>query len=147
MGRASTLSLHERRQIKVLSTTGYTVKRSANVVKRYRKAIMNFLRHQEEYDTKKSSERPSKLNNREKGKFCGLRRITRPASLKSAGFVVLMFKNYGVENSGQASQYCSATDTGLPRTYTSAQGRKTLLGQNIHKMRLGKDTTFMSLPK
>uniref|UniRef100_A0A1I7XAW7 HTH_Tnp_Tc3_1 domain-containing protein n=1 Tax=Heterorhabditis bacteriophora TaxID=37862 RepID=A0A1I7XAW7_HETBA len=54
MGRASTLSLHERGQIKVLSTTGYTVKRIADDVKRSRKAIMNFLRHQEEYGTKKS---------------------------------------------------------------------------------------------
>uniref|UniRef100_A0A1I7X8Z5 HTH_Tnp_Tc3_2 domain-containing protein n=1 Tax=Heterorhabditis bacteriophora TaxID=37862 RepID=A0A1I7X8Z5_HETBA len=37
-----------------------------HVVKRSRKAIMNFLRRQEEYDTKKSSGRPSKLNSREK---------------------------------------------------------------------------------
>uniref|UniRef100_A0A1I7X5M2 HTH_Tnp_Tc3_1 domain-containing protein n=2 Tax=Heterorhabditis bacteriophora TaxID=37862 RepID=A0A1I7X5M2_HETBA len=83
MGRASTLSLHERGQIKVLSTTGYTVKQIADVVKRSRKAIMNFLRHQEEYGTKKSSGRLSKLNDREKGKFCGLRRITQSASLES----------------------------------------------------------------
>uniref|UniRef100_A0A1I7XKQ0 DNA helicase n=1 Tax=Heterorhabditis bacteriophora TaxID=37862 RepID=A0A1I7XKQ0_HETBA len=62
MGHASTLSLDERGQIKVLSTTGYTVKRSADVVKRSTKAIMNFLCHQEEYGTKKSSGRPSKLN-------------------------------------------------------------------------------------
>uniref|UniRef100_A0A1I7W8Z3 HTH_Tnp_Tc3_1 domain-containing protein n=1 Tax=Heterorhabditis bacteriophora TaxID=37862 RepID=A0A1I7W8Z3_HETBA len=74
MGRASTLSLHERGQIKVLSTTGYTVKRSADVVKRSTKAIMNFLCHQEEYGTKKSSGRPSKLNDREK------REILRTAS-------------------------------------------------------------------
>uniref|UniRef100_A0A1I7W9B2 Uncharacterized protein n=1 Tax=Heterorhabditis bacteriophora TaxID=37862 RepID=A0A1I7W9B2_HETBA len=31
MGRASTLSLHERRQSKVLPTTGYTVKQIADV--------------------------------------------------------------------------------------------------------------------
>uniref|UniRef100_A0A1I7X8G7 DDE_3 domain-containing protein n=1 Tax=Heterorhabditis bacteriophora TaxID=37862 RepID=A0A1I7X8G7_HETBA len=61
-------------QIKALSTAGYTVKRIADVVKRSRKAIMNFLRHQEEYDTKKSSGRPSKLNDREK------REILRTAS-------------------------------------------------------------------
>uniref|UniRef100_A0A1I7XFW1 Helix-turn-helix domain-containing protein n=1 Tax=Heterorhabditis bacteriophora TaxID=37862 RepID=A0A1I7XFW1_HETBA len=41
MGRASTLSLHERGQIKVLSTAGYTVKQIADV---------------------KSSGRPIKLN-------------------------------------------------------------------------------------
>uniref|UniRef100_A0A1I7XW22 HTH_38 domain-containing protein n=1 Tax=Heterorhabditis bacteriophora TaxID=37862 RepID=A0A1I7XW22_HETBA len=67
MGRASTLSLHERYQIKSLSTTGYTVKQIADVVKRSGKAIMNFLRHQEEYGTKKSSGQPSMLNDREKG--------------------------------------------------------------------------------
>uniref|UniRef100_A0A1I7X5H2 HTH_Tnp_Tc3_1 domain-containing protein n=1 Tax=Heterorhabditis bacteriophora TaxID=37862 RepID=A0A1I7X5H2_HETBA len=66
MGRASTPSLHERGQIKVLSTAGYTVKQIADVIKRSRKAIMNFLYHQEEYGTKKSSGRPSKLNDREK---------------------------------------------------------------------------------
>uniref|UniRef100_A0A1I7XGP6 Transposase n=1 Tax=Heterorhabditis bacteriophora TaxID=37862 RepID=A0A1I7XGP6_HETBA len=66
MDRASTLSLYERGQIKVLSTIGYTVKQIADVVKRSRKAIMNFLRHQEEYGTNKSSGRPSKLNDREK---------------------------------------------------------------------------------
>uniref|UniRef100_A0A1I7XUY7 hydroxymethylglutaryl-CoA lyase n=1 Tax=Heterorhabditis bacteriophora TaxID=37862 RepID=A0A1I7XUY7_HETBA len=49
MGRASTRSLDERGHIKVLSTTGYTVKQIADVVKRSGKAIMNFLRHQEEY--------------------------------------------------------------------------------------------------
>uniref|UniRef100_A0A1I7X0D2 HTH_Tnp_Tc3_1 domain-containing protein n=1 Tax=Heterorhabditis bacteriophora TaxID=37862 RepID=A0A1I7X0D2_HETBA len=54
MGRACTLSLDERGQIKVLSTTGYTVKQIADVVKRSRKAIMNFLRHEEEYGTRKS---------------------------------------------------------------------------------------------
>uniref|UniRef100_A0A1I7WS23 Transposase n=1 Tax=Heterorhabditis bacteriophora TaxID=37862 RepID=A0A1I7WS23_HETBA len=48
MGRASTLSLHERGQNKAL------------------KAIKNFLSLQEEYGTKKSSGRPSKLNSREK---------------------------------------------------------------------------------
>uniref|UniRef100_A0A1I7XL20 HTH_38 domain-containing protein n=1 Tax=Heterorhabditis bacteriophora TaxID=37862 RepID=A0A1I7XL20_HETBA len=32
MGHASTLSLHERGQIKALSTAGYTVKRSADVL-------------------------------------------------------------------------------------------------------------------
>uniref|UniRef100_A0A1I7X3Y3 HTH_Tnp_Tc3_1 domain-containing protein n=1 Tax=Heterorhabditis bacteriophora TaxID=37862 RepID=A0A1I7X3Y3_HETBA len=58
-----------------LSTAGYTVKRIADVVRRSRKAIMNFLSHQEEYGTKQSSGRPSKLNGREKGKFCGLRRM------------------------------------------------------------------------
>uniref|UniRef100_A0A1I7XRE0 DDE_3 domain-containing protein n=1 Tax=Heterorhabditis bacteriophora TaxID=37862 RepID=A0A1I7XRE0_HETBA len=70
MGRAFLLSLHERDLIKALSTAGYMVKRSADAVKRYRKAIMNFLRHQEEYGTKKSSGQPSMLNDREKGKFC-----------------------------------------------------------------------------
>uniref|UniRef100_A0A1I7X7T3 HTH_38 domain-containing protein n=1 Tax=Heterorhabditis bacteriophora TaxID=37862 RepID=A0A1I7X7T3_HETBA len=74
MGRASTLTLHERGQIKALPTTGYTVKRIADVLKRSRKAIMNFLRHQEKYCTKKSSGRPSKLNNGEK------REILRTAS-------------------------------------------------------------------
>uniref|UniRef100_A0A1I7X4K6 HTH_Tnp_Tc3_1 domain-containing protein n=1 Tax=Heterorhabditis bacteriophora TaxID=37862 RepID=A0A1I7X4K6_HETBA len=83
MGRASTLSLHERGQTKVLSTTGHTVKRITDVVRCSREAIMNFLRHQEEYGTKKSSGRLSKLNDREKGKFCGLRRITQSALLES----------------------------------------------------------------
>uniref|UniRef100_A0A1I7XK52 Reverse transcriptase domain-containing protein n=1 Tax=Heterorhabditis bacteriophora TaxID=37862 RepID=A0A1I7XK52_HETBA len=41
MGRASPLSLHERGQIKPLSTTGYTVKQLADVVNRFWKAIMN----------------------------------------------------------------------------------------------------------
>uniref|UniRef100_A0A1I7WZF0 HTH_Tnp_Tc3_2 domain-containing protein n=1 Tax=Heterorhabditis bacteriophora TaxID=37862 RepID=A0A1I7WZF0_HETBA len=74
MSCASTLSLHERGQIKVLSTTAYTVKRSADVVKRSRKPIMNFLCHQEKYGTKNSSGRPSKLNDLEK------REILRTAS-------------------------------------------------------------------
>uniref|UniRef100_A0A1I7X303 HTH_Tnp_Tc3_1 domain-containing protein n=1 Tax=Heterorhabditis bacteriophora TaxID=37862 RepID=A0A1I7X303_HETBA len=47
MGRASTLSLHERDQIKVLSTAGYTMKRIADV----------------------NSERTDKLNNRKKDNF------------------------------------------------------------------------------
>uniref|UniRef100_A0A1I7XJC8 HTH_Tnp_Tc3_1 domain-containing protein n=1 Tax=Heterorhabditis bacteriophora TaxID=37862 RepID=A0A1I7XJC8_HETBA len=92
MGRVSTRSLDERGQIKVLSTTGYTVKQIADVVKRSRKAIMNFLRHQEEYGTKKSSGRPGKMNGHEKRKFCGLRRITRSASLEPVGLVALMLQ-------------------------------------------------------
>uniref|UniRef100_A0A1I7X4T9 Mariner Mos1 transposase n=1 Tax=Heterorhabditis bacteriophora TaxID=37862 RepID=A0A1I7X4T9_HETBA len=44
MGRASTLRLHERGQIKALSTAGYTVKRIADVVKRSRKATKDVLR-------------------------------------------------------------------------------------------------------
>uniref|UniRef100_A0A1I7WQR8 HTH_Tnp_Tc3_1 domain-containing protein n=1 Tax=Heterorhabditis bacteriophora TaxID=37862 RepID=A0A1I7WQR8_HETBA len=67
MGRAYTLSLHEKDQIEVLPTTGYMMKQIADVVKRSRKAIMNFLHHQEEYGTKQSNGRPSKLNDREKG--------------------------------------------------------------------------------
>uniref|UniRef100_A0A1I7WNF3 HTH_Tnp_Tc3_2 domain-containing protein n=1 Tax=Heterorhabditis bacteriophora TaxID=37862 RepID=A0A1I7WNF3_HETBA len=47
MRRASILILHERGQIKALSTAGYTLKRK-------------------EYGAKKSSGRPSKLNSREK---------------------------------------------------------------------------------
>uniref|UniRef100_A0A1I7X9S4 HTH luxR-type domain-containing protein n=1 Tax=Heterorhabditis bacteriophora TaxID=37862 RepID=A0A1I7X9S4_HETBA len=43
MGRASTLSLHERDQIKVLSTAGYTMKRIADVFKRSRKATKDVL--------------------------------------------------------------------------------------------------------
>uniref|UniRef100_A0A1I7WRC7 HTH_Tnp_Tc3_1 domain-containing protein n=1 Tax=Heterorhabditis bacteriophora TaxID=37862 RepID=A0A1I7WRC7_HETBA len=72
---------HERGQIKALSTAGYTVKHIADVVKRSRKVIMNFLRHQGEY---------------------------------------------------------------VRTTDTSVQEQKALLGQNIHEMRLGKDTTFTS---
>uniref|UniRef100_A0A1I7WJW4 HTH_Tnp_Tc3_1 domain-containing protein n=1 Tax=Heterorhabditis bacteriophora TaxID=37862 RepID=A0A1I7WJW4_HETBA len=53
MGRASTLSIHKRGQIKVLSNTGYTVKQISDVVKRSKKSIMNFVPLQEEYDTKK----------------------------------------------------------------------------------------------
>uniref|UniRef100_A0A1I7XN78 HTH_Tnp_Tc3_1 domain-containing protein n=1 Tax=Heterorhabditis bacteriophora TaxID=37862 RepID=A0A1I7XN78_HETBA len=93
MGRASTLALHERGQIKAPSTAGHSVKQIADVVKHSRKAIMNFLRHQEEYGTKKSSRRPSKLNGREKGKFCELRQIIRSASLESVGLVALMLQN------------------------------------------------------
>uniref|UniRef100_A0A1I7X3C8 G_PROTEIN_RECEP_F1_2 domain-containing protein n=1 Tax=Heterorhabditis bacteriophora TaxID=37862 RepID=A0A1I7X3C8_HETBA len=59
-----------------------------------RKAIMNFLRHQEEYGTKKSSGRLSKLNDREKGKFCGLRRITQSASLESNLWAILVRRIY-----------------------------------------------------
>uniref|UniRef100_A0A1I7WXQ4 HTH_Tnp_Tc3_1 domain-containing protein n=1 Tax=Heterorhabditis bacteriophora TaxID=37862 RepID=A0A1I7WXQ4_HETBA len=66
MGRASTLSLHERGQIKVLSTAGYTVKQIADV---------------------KSSGRPSKLNDCEKRTI--LRRL---ASLESVGLVALMLQ-------------------------------------------------------
>uniref|UniRef100_A0A1I7XEG3 HTH_Tnp_Tc3_2 domain-containing protein n=1 Tax=Heterorhabditis bacteriophora TaxID=37862 RepID=A0A1I7XEG3_HETBA len=51
------------------------VKRIADV------AIMNFLRHQEEYGTKKSSGRPSKLNNR------GKRKILRTPSNKTISIV------------------------------------------------------------
>uniref|UniRef100_A0A1I7WG55 Ovule protein n=1 Tax=Heterorhabditis bacteriophora TaxID=37862 RepID=A0A1I7WG55_HETBA len=52
MGRASTLSLHERGQLKAL------------------KAITKFFCHQEEYGTKKSSGQLSKLNDRgKKGSF------------------------------------------------------------------------------
>uniref|UniRef100_A0A1I7X2C8 HTH_Tnp_Tc3_1 domain-containing protein n=1 Tax=Heterorhabditis bacteriophora TaxID=37862 RepID=A0A1I7X2C8_HETBA len=65
MIRAPKLSLHRRGQIKALSTAGNTMKQIADVVKRSRKAITDFLRHQEEYGTKKSSGRPSKLNNGE----------------------------------------------------------------------------------
>uniref|UniRef100_A0A1I7WSV5 Arrestin_N domain-containing protein n=1 Tax=Heterorhabditis bacteriophora TaxID=37862 RepID=A0A1I7WSV5_HETBA len=46
---------HIRYTCRALSTTGYTVKRSADVVKRSRKAIMNFLSRQEEYGTKEST--------------------------------------------------------------------------------------------
>uniref|UniRef100_A0A1I7XK90 HTH_Tnp_Tc3_1 domain-containing protein n=1 Tax=Heterorhabditis bacteriophora TaxID=37862 RepID=A0A1I7XK90_HETBA len=67
MGRAPKLSQHERGKVEVLSTAGYRVKQIADVVKRSRKIIMNFLRHQEKYRTRKSSGRPSKLNDREKG--------------------------------------------------------------------------------
>uniref|UniRef100_A0A1I7WJT3 HTH_Tnp_Tc3_1 domain-containing protein n=1 Tax=Heterorhabditis bacteriophora TaxID=37862 RepID=A0A1I7WJT3_HETBA len=74
MGRAPKLSLHERNQIKILSTVGYTVKQSADVVKRSRKVIMNFLRDQEECGIKKSSGRSGKFNDREK------REILRTAS-------------------------------------------------------------------
>uniref|UniRef100_A0A1I7X1B3 Uncharacterized protein n=1 Tax=Heterorhabditis bacteriophora TaxID=37862 RepID=A0A1I7X1B3_HETBA len=42
---------------------------SLRTVNMFWKAIMNFLRHQEEYRTKKSSGRPSKLNDREKRKI------------------------------------------------------------------------------
>uniref|UniRef100_A0A1I7WF67 HTH_Tnp_Tc3_2 domain-containing protein n=1 Tax=Heterorhabditis bacteriophora TaxID=37862 RepID=A0A1I7WF67_HETBA len=65
MGRASTLSLHERGQIKVLSTTGYTVKQIADVLKRFRK----------------SSGRPSKLND------CEKRTILRTASNRMTSIV------------------------------------------------------------
>uniref|UniRef100_A0A1I7WVM6 HTH_Tnp_Tc3_1 domain-containing protein n=1 Tax=Heterorhabditis bacteriophora TaxID=37862 RepID=A0A1I7WVM6_HETBA len=75
MGCASTLSLDERGQIKVLSTASYMVKQIANVVKRSRKAIMNFLRHQEEY-----------------GKFYGQRRVARSASLEPVRLVTLVLQ-------------------------------------------------------
>uniref|UniRef100_A0A1I7XLY3 HTH_Tnp_Tc3_1 domain-containing protein n=1 Tax=Heterorhabditis bacteriophora TaxID=37862 RepID=A0A1I7XLY3_HETBA len=51
MGRASTLALHERGQMKAPSTAGHSVKQIADVVKHSRKAIINFLRHQEEYES------------------------------------------------------------------------------------------------
>uniref|UniRef100_A0A1I7WRQ2 HTH_48 domain-containing protein n=1 Tax=Heterorhabditis bacteriophora TaxID=37862 RepID=A0A1I7WRQ2_HETBA len=53
MGHAPKLSQHERGQIDAPST-------------RSREVILNFLRHQEKYGTKKSSGRPSDLNDREK---------------------------------------------------------------------------------
>uniref|UniRef100_A0A1I7XSP2 HTH_7 domain-containing protein n=1 Tax=Heterorhabditis bacteriophora TaxID=37862 RepID=A0A1I7XSP2_HETBA len=49
MGRAPTPSLHERSQIKALSTAGYSLKQIADVVKCSRKATEKFLRLQEEY--------------------------------------------------------------------------------------------------
>uniref|UniRef100_A0A1I7XL56 Nuclear receptor domain-containing protein n=1 Tax=Heterorhabditis bacteriophora TaxID=37862 RepID=A0A1I7XL56_HETBA len=76
-----------------LSTAGCTMEQIADVVKRSRKAIINPLNLQEEYDTKKSSGRPNNLNDHEKGKFCGLRRITRSASLESVGLVALMLQH------------------------------------------------------
>uniref|UniRef100_A0A1I7WIK8 HTH_Tnp_Tc3_2 domain-containing protein n=1 Tax=Heterorhabditis bacteriophora TaxID=37862 RepID=A0A1I7WIK8_HETBA len=54
---------------------------------------------------------------------------------------------YSVENAGQVSECCLITDTEVSTTDTGVQGRKTSLGQNIHQMQLGKDTTFMSLQK
>uniref|UniRef100_A0A1I7WUS3 HTH_38 domain-containing protein n=1 Tax=Heterorhabditis bacteriophora TaxID=37862 RepID=A0A1I7WUS3_HETBA len=57
MVRAPKLSLHERGQIKALSTTGYTMKQIANIFERSRKIIMNFLRLPEEYGINKSSRR------------------------------------------------------------------------------------------
>uniref|UniRef100_A0A1I7X8R1 Uncharacterized protein n=1 Tax=Heterorhabditis bacteriophora TaxID=37862 RepID=A0A1I7X8R1_HETBA len=45
-----------------------------------------------EYDTRNSG-RPSTLNDREKEKFCGQRRVARSASLKSVGLVALMLQN------------------------------------------------------
>uniref|UniRef100_A0A1I7XKL2 HTH_Tnp_Tc3_1 domain-containing protein n=1 Tax=Heterorhabditis bacteriophora TaxID=37862 RepID=A0A1I7XKL2_HETBA len=92
MGRAPRLSQHERGKIEALSTAGYRVKQIFYVVKRSRKAIMDFLRHQEEYRTRKSSGRPSKLNDREKGQFCGQRRIARQASMECVRTVTLMLQ-------------------------------------------------------
>uniref|UniRef100_A0A1I7WUS5 HTH_Tnp_Tc3_1 domain-containing protein n=1 Tax=Heterorhabditis bacteriophora TaxID=37862 RepID=A0A1I7WUS5_HETBA len=60
MVRAPKLSLHERGQIKALSTTGYTMKQIANIFERSRKIIMNFLRLPEEYGINKSSRRLGK---------------------------------------------------------------------------------------
>uniref|UniRef100_A0A1I7XLA6 HTH_Tnp_Tc3_1 domain-containing protein n=1 Tax=Heterorhabditis bacteriophora TaxID=37862 RepID=A0A1I7XLA6_HETBA len=74
MGRAPRLSQHERGKIEALSTAGYRVKQIFYVVKRSRKAIMNFLSRQEEYGTKKSSRQPGKFNDRKK------REILRTAS-------------------------------------------------------------------
>uniref|UniRef100_A0A1I7W922 Transposase n=1 Tax=Heterorhabditis bacteriophora TaxID=37862 RepID=A0A1I7W922_HETBA len=54
---------------------------------------------------------------------------------------------YGIEIAGQVSQYCPIANEEVSRTDTRAYGRKTSLGQNIHEMRLGKDTTFTSLQK
>uniref|UniRef100_A0A1I7WS62 HTH_Tnp_Tc3_1 domain-containing protein n=1 Tax=Heterorhabditis bacteriophora TaxID=37862 RepID=A0A1I7WS62_HETBA len=69
MGRAPKLSLHERYQIKALSTAGHSVKQISDVVKRSRKALMNFLRHEEEYGTKKSSGRSESMAWRMLSKF------------------------------------------------------------------------------
>uniref|UniRef100_A0A1I7WRY4 HTH_38 domain-containing protein n=2 Tax=Heterorhabditis bacteriophora TaxID=37862 RepID=A0A1I7WRY4_HETBA len=54
MGGAPTLSLHERGQIKALSTAGCTLKQIADIIKRSKKAITNFLRLQKEYGTTNS---------------------------------------------------------------------------------------------
>uniref|UniRef100_A0A1I7X872 Helix-turn-helix domain-containing protein n=1 Tax=Heterorhabditis bacteriophora TaxID=37862 RepID=A0A1I7X872_HETBA len=43
MGRASTLSLHERHQIKALSTTGYTVKQIDDVAINRRGSYTDYL--------------------------------------------------------------------------------------------------------
>uniref|UniRef100_A0A1I7XDH9 HTH_Tnp_Tc3_1 domain-containing protein n=1 Tax=Heterorhabditis bacteriophora TaxID=37862 RepID=A0A1I7XDH9_HETBA len=55
MRHAPKLSQHERGQIKALSTAGFKVKRIADVLKRSRRPIMNFLRLQEEFGTNKTS--------------------------------------------------------------------------------------------
>uniref|UniRef100_A0A1I7XSU7 HTH_7 domain-containing protein n=1 Tax=Heterorhabditis bacteriophora TaxID=37862 RepID=A0A1I7XSU7_HETBA len=75
MGRAPTPSLHERSQIKALSTAGYSLKQIADVVKCSRKATEKFLRLQEEY-----------------GQFCGQRQIARLASTEFVGLVASMLQ-------------------------------------------------------
>uniref|UniRef100_A0A1I7X313 PH_14 domain-containing protein n=1 Tax=Heterorhabditis bacteriophora TaxID=37862 RepID=A0A1I7X313_HETBA len=115
------------------------VKQIADVVKRFRKAIMNFLRHQEEYGTKKSSGRPGKMNGHEKRKFCGLRRITRSASLEPVGLVAFMPQKVR----------CGESCTSVPNIVQSRMKKclqvtqrhngERLLGQNIHEMQLGKE--------
>uniref|UniRef100_A0A1I7XV72 DDE_3 domain-containing protein n=1 Tax=Heterorhabditis bacteriophora TaxID=37862 RepID=A0A1I7XV72_HETBA len=91
-GRPPKLSLHGGGQVKALSTVCYTVKQIADVIERSRKATMNCVRHLEEYGTKKSSGPPSKLNGREKGQFCGQRRVARQASMESVRTVTLMLQ-------------------------------------------------------
>uniref|UniRef100_A0A1I7X7J9 HTH_Tnp_Tc3_1 domain-containing protein n=1 Tax=Heterorhabditis bacteriophora TaxID=37862 RepID=A0A1I7X7J9_HETBA len=49
-----------------LSTANYTVRQIADVAKRSRNAVANVLFLQEEYEARKSSGRPSKLNDSEK---------------------------------------------------------------------------------
>uniref|UniRef100_A0A1I7XUI0 Transmembrane protein n=1 Tax=Heterorhabditis bacteriophora TaxID=37862 RepID=A0A1I7XUI0_HETBA len=90
--RPPKLSLHGGGQVKALSTVCYTVKQIADVIERSRKATMNCVRHLEEYGTKKSSGPPSKLNGREKGQFCGQRRVARQASMESVRTVTLMLQ-------------------------------------------------------
>uniref|UniRef100_A0A1I7XPE1 HTH_38 domain-containing protein n=1 Tax=Heterorhabditis bacteriophora TaxID=37862 RepID=A0A1I7XPE1_HETBA len=71
MGRALKLSLHERGQVKALSTVRYTVKQIADIVKHSRKAVSSCLLRSEESRTTKSSGRPDKFIILKKDNFAG----------------------------------------------------------------------------
>uniref|UniRef100_A0A1I7WV67 DDE_Tnp_1_7 domain-containing protein n=1 Tax=Heterorhabditis bacteriophora TaxID=37862 RepID=A0A1I7WV67_HETBA len=62
------------KEVKPLSTAGYTVKQIADVVKRSRKANINSLRHRQEYGSKKCSRQPASnntINISEVRRICG----------------------------------------------------------------------------
>uniref|UniRef100_A0A1I7XQ23 HTH_Tnp_Tc3_1 domain-containing protein n=1 Tax=Heterorhabditis bacteriophora TaxID=37862 RepID=A0A1I7XQ23_HETBA len=130
----------------VLSTAGHSVKQISDVVKRSRKALMNFLRHQEEYGTKKGSGRPSKLNGH------GKKEILRAPSNNTISINEIR-RTCGIDASkttvwrmlDKCSNIVRSRMKKCLQLTPGHNGERLLLGQNIHGMRLGNGSTFTNL--